>query len=86
MKVKAGEKICTTWHSYLKNGKYILKKTYWYEMACLDDSQMGPRLEEEIEEVRWMDFDQTRIVLYNSFRTVRYVMKRFYEMAKPIKT
>ncbi len=80
IKVSLGDKICTTWHTYLKNGKYILKKTYWYQMGCVDDSQMIPQAEEEIEDVRWMDFDQTRQSLYNSYRTVRHVIKRFYAM------
>lgn len=78
IKVSLGPKICTTWHTYLLNGKYILKRTFWYQMDCLDDSTMEPQEEEEIEEVRWMDFDQTRQALYNSYRTVRFVIKRFY--------
>ncbi|MDA0195312.1 MAG: NUDIX domain-containing protein [Bacteroidetes bacterium] len=85
IKVKAGERICTTWHTYLRNGKFILKKTYWYEMVCLDDSKMAPQIGEEIEEVRLMDFDQTRIALYNSYRTVRHVMKLHYKLQALIK-
>ncbi len=85
IKVKARERICTTWHTYLRNGKYILKRTYWYEMVCLDDSKMTPQIGEEIEEVRWMDFDQTRVALYNSYRTVRHVMKLHYKLQTLIK-
>ena len=80
IKVKLISKVCTTWHTYLMNGKYILKKTYWYHMACLDDSEMTPQEEEEIEEVRWMDYDQTRQALYNTYRTIRHVIKRYYVM------
>jgi len=80
IKVALEEKICTTWHTYLSNGKFILKKTYWYKMTCLDDSKMKPQKKEDIEDVRWMDFDQTRQALYNSYRTIRHVIKRFYRL------
>lgn len=80
IKVSLGRKICTTWHTYLRNNKYVLKRTYWYQMSCLDDSEMTPQEEEEIEEVRWMDFDHTRQAMYNSYRTVRHVIKKFYKL------
>ncbi|MEQ9423692.1 MAG: NUDIX domain-containing protein [Cyclobacteriaceae bacterium] len=80
VKVSIENKICTTWHTYLLNGKYILKKTYWYHMSCLDERHLAPQLEEGIEEVRWMDFDQTKQALYNSYRTIRHVVKRFYAL------
>ena len=80
IKVTLRNKICTTWHTYLLNGKYILKKTHWYHMGCHDDSQMTPQADEEIEDVQWMDFDQTRQALYNSYRTVRHVIKRYYSV------
>ena len=49
-------------------------------MGCHDDSQMTPQADEEIEDVQWMDFDQTRQALYNSYRTVRHVIKRYYAL------
>jgi len=80
IQVSLERKICTTWHTYLYNGKFILKRTYWYKMSCLDDRKMAPQKNEEIEDVRWMDFDQTRQALYNSYRTIRHVIKRFYSL------
>ncbi|MEM8894334.1 MAG: NUDIX domain-containing protein [Bacteroidota bacterium] len=80
VKVTLDKKICATWHTYMRNNKYVLKKTYWYKMSCLDDSQMQPQTGESIEDVRWMDVRNTREALYNSYRTVRYVMQEYYKL------
>ena len=82
VKVVVREKICHTWHTYTKNKKYILKKTYWYKMDCLDDIKMGPQFEEGIEDVKWMSLSQVRASLYDSFRTIRVVMQEYYKLLK----
>ncbi|HEX8546417.1 MAG TPA: NUDIX domain-containing protein, partial [Cytophagaceae bacterium] len=48
IKVEVKEKLCSTWHTYIRKGRRILKKTTWYIMDCLDDSKMGPQIEENI--------------------------------------
>ena len=82
VKVDVQEKICHTWHTYTKNKKYILKKTYWYKMDCLDDLKMGPQIEEGIEDVKWMSLSQVRSSLYDSYRTIRVVMQEYYKLLK----
>ncbi len=77
-----GEKVCHTWHTYTRNKKYILKKTSWYAMTALDDTRMGPQMEEGIEDVRWMNINQMREALYNSYRTVRYVVREYHNLLK----
>lgn len=84
IKVILGEKICATWHTYTQNGKGILKKTSWYAMECIDDSQMKPQQEEDIDEVRWMDGRELRPALYNSYRSVRHVFNEYYNKKKKI--
>ena len=82
VRVDVQEKICHTWHTYTKNKKYILKKTYWYKMECLDDLKMGPQIEEGIEDVKWMSLSQVRASLYDSYRTIRVVMQEYYKLLK----
>ena len=82
IEVGLGQKIGHTWHTYTRNRKYVLKKTSWFAMDCLDDSQMGPQAEENIEEVRWMDLNETREALFESYRTIRYVMTEYHKMLK----
>lgn len=82
IKVELGEKICATWHTYTQNGMRILKKTYWYSMNCLDDSQMKPQLEEDIEDIRWMDTREVRYSLYDSYGAIRHVFQKYNRKKK----
>jgi 8-oxo-(d)GTP phosphatase len=76
--VKAGEKICTTWHTYTMNKRAMLKKTRWYVMDCLDDSKIKPATEEDIEEVRWMTRKEVYHALEHSYKSISYVFERYY--------
>ncbi len=79
VRVVAHHKVCHTWHTYQRHGRKILKKTYWYAMDCLDDSEMTPQLEESITDVRWMTREEARQALYNSYFSIRYVLRQYYE-------
>ena len=81
VKVKVGEKITHTWHTYIRNGKKHLKKTHWYRMECIDDSEMKPQLEESITDVRWMGERDTQQAMVNSFRSIRHVIKKYYSLS-----
>lgn len=77
IKVTVGEKICNTWHTYSQRGQNILKKTTWYEMSCLDDSEMRPQVEEGIELVKWMNKKEMEVALINAYRSIRHVNRKF---------
>jgi 8-oxo-(d)GTP phosphatase len=79
IKVATKDKICSTWHSYIRQGKRILKKTDWFEMECLNDSNMKPQLKEDIEEVKWMDKKEARKVLANSYKSIEQVFKKYFK-------
>lgn len=70
IKAQLDDHICTTWHTYVRKGRRILKKTDWYKMQCLDDSNMQPQLEEFIEEVRWMNMKEVDQALLNSYHSI----------------
>jgi 8-oxo-dGTP pyrophosphatase MutT (NUDIX family) len=80
IKVKLQEKVCNTYHTYKRNGKNILKKTSWYRMKCLDDSQLKPEVKEQIEEVRWMAPEEIKGALYNSYPSIRQVFRKYYKV------
>jgi len=82
IKVKREEKLCTTWHTYIQNGKYNLKRTKWYRMSIIDDSNMKPQLEEDIEQVRWMNYGEVDVALSISYRAVQHVIETYYESKK----
>lgn len=78
--VKVGRKICTTWHTYTMNKSAMLKKTRWYIMDIVDDSKMKPSVEEDIEEVRWMNPKEMYHALEHSYKSISYVMEKYYEL------
>ncbi len=82
VKVEIAFKIGHTWHTYMRNNKYILKKTHWYSMRCLDDSKMKPQKKEGIEDVRWMTLSEMRAALYDSYRSIRVVVQEYHKQLK----
>ncbi|MFP4089261.1 MAG: NUDIX hydrolase [Cyclobacteriaceae bacterium] len=73
------DEICHTWHTYTRNKKKYLKKTYWYAMDCLDDTKMKAQKEEDIEEVKWLSHEEIKQLLYNSYFSIRYVFREYYK-------
>jgi len=80
--VSIESKIGHTWHTYMSNKKYVLKKTHWYAMKCLDDSKMSPQREEGIDDVRWMSLTEMRAALYDSYRSIRVVVQEYHKILK----
>ncbi len=79
IKVALGDKICTTWHTYTRFKKRILKKTNWYNMGCLDDTKMRPQQDENIEAVAWFSTKKVAENLKNSYPSIRHVFDKFYK-------
>jgi ADP-ribose pyrophosphatase YjhB (NUDIX family) len=77
VKVECYQKIISTWHTYTKNKKFILKKTSWFIMKSLDDSKMKPQKKEKIEKVEWMREDAIKEILLNSYRTLNHLMNKY---------
>ena len=78
VKVTLEEPVVATWHTYKRNGKYMLKKTHWYRMTCDDDEEMAPQIEEDIEQVVWLTRQEVKEVMVNSYNSIRYVMREYY--------
>lgn len=83
VKVAIKEKLCSTWHTYIRKDRKILKKTDWYTMDCLNDTNMSPQLEENIEEVRWMTKEEAEIALANSYKSIEMVFEELYTEKAP---
>ncbi len=76
--VELTEKICTTWHTYTHNGNRILKRTKWYQMTCLNDEEMTPQWEEDIEKISWMTKKEVQNAMVDSYSSIRYVFDRLW--------
>ncbi len=64
------KKICTTWHSFPKNGIQILKKTYWYLMFVEGVQELVPQLDEGITKVEWRKRTELDDVLSNTWKSL----------------
>lgn len=79
IKVSIEHKLCKTWHTYYQNGKHHLKKTTWFVMNCIDDSKMKPQVVEDITEVKWVPVEDLRKYLFDSYRSIRSVIRHYRE-------
>ncbi len=82
VKVQREEKICATWHTYIRNKKYVLKKTTWYRMTCLDDSEMKPQKEENIQKTVWMTENEVDVAMLHSYKTIAQVVSKYRKLVK----
>lgn len=77
IRVEVKDKICTTWHSYTRKGKRYLKRISWFRMACINDKNMQPQFEEDIEEVRWMERKEVGKLLKKSYKSIEAVFEQY---------
>ena len=78
VKVKIIESLDETWHTYQRKKKLHIKKTYWYVMECLDDAEMAPQIEEDIEKVEWKTEKQAVKLLDKTYKNIRKVIKNYF--------
>jgi 8-oxo-dGTP pyrophosphatase MutT (NUDIX family) len=64
----------TTYHTYPYKEKRILKCTYWYHMICNDATPPQPQHEEGISEAKWMDRNELRSAMAQSYASVIYLL------------
>lgn len=74
-KLKIGKELESTYHTYELNGKSILKRTYWFEMSCEDESKLVPQTEEGITEVKWLSKNDLQQVIENTYESIKEVIK-----------
>lgn len=71
--ITLGKHICTTNHTYFRDGKMHLKHTWWYDMECSSDAALIPQTEEGIEAVEWVKWHDLPPYLQNTYATIRQV-------------
>ena len=79
---KLGKPICNTWHTYTMKKRKILKKTSWYKMSVIDDSNMKPQTVENIEQIKWMNPKEVFHALDNSYESIRFVIQKYFNKKK----
>ena len=66
----------TTLHLFHRNGKYRLKKTYWYAMETDFDEALIPQEEEGIQKVEWVAKEEVPNLYSNIYANIRYLWEK----------
>jgi 8-oxo-dGTP pyrophosphatase MutT (NUDIX family) len=66
--------LLVTYHTYDENGKHILKESHWFRMKASDMAGLKPQQEEQITELRWVEGDALKVLLCNTFPSIRDVI------------
>jgi len=78
--LKILRKLPDTFHMYVLNGKWVIKKTYWFEMSCKSEQKPIPQIIEEITEVKWFKDDELNEVLTNTFCSIGELIEKYLSM------
>jgi 8-oxo-dGTP pyrophosphatase MutT (NUDIX family) len=68
-------KLQKTYHVFKRNGKYKLKITHWYEMRTDYIGTPIPQANEGIEKVAWLNPDQVKEALKNSYENIKLLFE-----------
>jgi len=68
--LEIGAPLKATYHIYIKDGKAILKTTYWFQMHTSGTIDPMPELEEEITETVWFDRKDLQLILGNTYLSI----------------
>lgn len=73
-KLKIKRKLPKTYHIFKRNGKYKLKITTWYEMTSDFNGPLVGQIEEDIEQVAWLNKEQIREAMNNSYENIKLLV------------
>ncbi len=62
-----------TFHVFNRNGKYKLKKTFWFEMKTASTSTLTPQLDEGIEQAVWVFEKEIPQKFENAYENIKQV-------------
>ena len=64
-----------TFHVFNRNGKYKLKKTFWFEMKTASTSTLTPQLDEGIEQAVWVFEKEIPLKFENAYENIKQVYR-----------
>lgn len=73
--LKITQKLQKTYHVFKRNGTYRLKITHWYEMKTDYTGLLSGQLEEGIEKVAWLNPEQIKEALTNSYENIKLLFE-----------
>lgn len=65
--------LITTYHTYVQDGRPILKRTAWYAMKCYGNQKLIPQVEEDIVKVEWVSESNLKNYLNSSYGNIQII-------------
>ncbi len=72
--LKIRKELKSTYHTYWMKGKFMLKRTYWYEMSYSGSEILVPQTEEDIQEAKWLSLDKLEEFTASTYASILEVM------------
>lgn len=66
-----------TYHTYILNGKRVLKETAWFLMTCEND-QTNPQMSEGITSIEWISKRNMKQISTNTFDNILLLLKAYF--------
>lgn len=73
--IEVKHKIGLTYHLYFEK-KWLLKETHWYYMISSRWQDAQPQIEEEIEEIMWIDYEKLDLDQLDTYNNIRHVIRQ----------
>ena len=64
-----------TFHLFSRNGKYKLKKTYWYLMTTSYNGVLEPQLDEGIVKAEWKTKEEIPDLMKNAYHNIKILLE-----------
>ena len=74
-KLEISKKLQKTYHVFKRNGRFKLKITQWFEMTSDFEGELVGQIEEGIEKVAWLNPEQTKEALTNSYENIKLLFE-----------
>ncbi|MBR9860629.1 NUDIX domain-containing protein [bacterium] len=71
-----------TYHTYFRNNKWIIKKSYWYIMKCDKGDELVPQLEEDITKVKWKSLETLDLETINTYPAISWIISEYLSLSK----
>ncbi len=68
------KKLSDTYHIFSRNGKYKLKKTYWYLMHTSYEGVLEPQLDEGIQRATWKNKEEISALMENAYENIKLIL------------
>jgi ADP-ribose pyrophosphatase YjhB (NUDIX family) len=66
-----------TYHTYYRNEKWMIKHTHWYIVKCKNGLELAPQLDEDIDEVMWMNPSDIEISSLKTYPAIKKLLKLY---------